>query len=50
MHCMVSYLLDVLEVARFSVEMQLESFEYILSLLVEYNENIFTWVEMVQGW
>ena len=47
MHYLTSYLLDVLELARLRVEM--ESFEKVLFILMEYNEIIFTWLEVVQG-
>ena len=40
MHYLASYLLDVLELARLPVEM--ESFEIILFLPMEYNEIIYS--------
>ena len=47
MHYLASYLLDVLELDRLPIEM--ESFENMFFLLMEYNENIFTWLGVVQG-
>ena len=46
MYYLTSYLLDVLELVLLPAEM--ESFENSLLLLMEYNENIFTWPDVVQ--